>query len=319
MSQTAIIPAPRHDLATPAAPDPATRWEAAARDWLKKGRSDRTKATYAAVWTAFLSYVQRPPWAIERADVIAWRDDLVSQGKADATVAARLAAISSFYRFARDEGLTDRNPCQGVERPSVEAYGKAVSITPSQYTALLGQVDRSTVQGRRDYAMLILEYGTAIRRAELVSIRRGDLVETPAGDIMLAYRPKGGDEETRTLPRKAVTALREYLADRGPLEASDPVFVAHDRGAHKRQARPLTAEAWRNIVTKYSQAALGVRIRPHALRHSAATEAWEQTRDLKQVQKLLGHKHVVTTQRYVDHLEDKRAQLGDRLLAALGL
>ena len=76
----AIIPAPRHDLATPAAPDPATRWEAAARDWLKKGRSDRTKATYAAVWTSFLAYVARPPWAIERADVIAWRDDLVSQG-----------------------------------------------------------------------------------------------------------------------------------------------------------------------------------------------------------------------------------------------
>ena len=317
---TAIIPAPRHDLApSDGQADPASRWEAAAADWLATRKSDRTRRTYAAALRRFLVTAGCEPWEVTRAHVARYALELQAAGLRDATRAAYLAGVSAFYHHAKTLGIIDRNPAEGVPRPTVEPYGRAVALTRHQLDAVLKHPNRATVDGRRDYAMLVLETTTGLRRAELVNIRRQDLTETPAGDIVLTYRPKGGDQETRPLPRVAVSALREYLTDRGPLEGSDPVFVAHDRGAHTRQARPLTAEAWRNIVTKYTRAALGFRVHPHALRHSVGTELWKHTHDLKKVQRMLGHKHVTTTQRYIDHVEDDRARLGDELAALFGV
>ena len=322
MTDSAIIPSSPmpSDLATvgEASGELGRKWAQCRDDWLATRKSDRTRRAYDIALTRFLATVKRSAWDVTPVHVAAYGKALESLGKGDATRALALAAISSFYRYAQAVGLIDRNPAAGVPRPSIEPYGRAVALEQAQAAAVLRQPDRSTTEGRRDYAMLLLEFSTGIRRAELVGIRRGDLAETPAGDIILTYHPKGGKEATRPVPRRAVAALQAYLADRGPLAAGDPVFVAHDRGASKRPPRPLTAEAWRNIVTKYTEAALGFRVHPHALRHTAATLAWHHTHDLKQVQSLLGHRHVVTTQRYIDHLEDNRAQLGDDLAAMLG-
>lgn len=318
-AMSAIIPSQAAPLATLDTGGPGDAWGRVAVEWLKTRKSDRTRQTYAQALAAFFAWVQAAPGDVTRGNVADYARQLAQDGKADATIAAHLAALSAFYKYAQTEGLTDHNPVAGVPRPSVEPYGKAISLTRDQAAQVLRQVDRATVEGRRDYAMLVLELTTGIRRAELVNIHRRDLADTPAGDVTLTYRPKGGDEVTRPLPRRAVGPLREYLADRGELTPAAPVFVAHDRGAHTRPARPLTAEAWRLIVTKYTQAALGFRVHPHALRHTAASAAWEQTRDLKQVQKLLGHKHALTTQRYIDHVEDARARLGDDLAAAFGV
>ncbi len=299
--------------------DVADRWQQLAADWLATRRTDRTRRTYAEALAAFFGHTGKAPWAVTRVDVASWAEGLRLAGLADATIANRLAALSAFYQHAQAEGLAERNPVAGVPRPRVEPYGRAVALTRDQAARVLSTISRETPAGRRDYAMMLLQLTTGLRRAELVNVLAGDLAETPAGAVVLTYRPKGGDQVTRELPRAALAPLREYLADRGELAASDPVFVAHDHGAARRRSRPLTAEAWRLIVAKYTRAALGRSIHPHALRHTAATLAWQQTRDLKQVQGLLGHKHAVTTQRYVDHLEDTRARLGDELAALLEL
>lgn len=296
--------------------DLAGAWEACAADWLATLRSERTRHTYARNVAAFLAHLGRPPWAASRVDVAGWAESLTT---GDASRALALAAVSSFYARAVDAGLIERNPAAGVPRPTIEPYRRSVALDRDQAARVLAVIDRETPAGRRDYAMLLLALTTGLRRAELVSILAGDLAETPAGAVVLTYRPKGGNVATRELPRAALAPLRETLADRGPLAPADPVFVAHDHGADRRRPRPLTAEAWRLIVAKYTRLALGRSVHPHALRHSAATEAWRQTRDLKQVQALLGHRNVTTTQRYIDHLEDNRAALGDDLAAAFGV
>lgn len=314
----ALLPNSPAPLA-PADLDLFTRWQDLGDDWLATRRTDRTRRTYAEALTAFFGHIGKAPWAVTRADVASWAEGLRLAGLADATIANRLAALSAFYQHAQAEGLAERNPVAGVPRPRVEPYGHAVALSRDQAARVLSSISRETPAGRRDYAMMLLQLTTGLRRAELVNVLAGDLVETPAGAVVLTYRPKGGDQVTRELPRAALAPLREYLADRGPLAPADPVFVAHDHGSPRRQPRPLTAEAWRLIVAKYTRAALGRSIHPHALRHTAATLAWERTRDLKQVQGLLGHKHVTTTQRYIDHVEDARARLGDDLAALLGV
>lgn len=319
MIDALALPSSPAPLAPTAGQDLAAAWAEALTDWLATRRSDRTRRAYAEALRGLLTHAGKETWAVTRADVASWAKSLEADGLGDASRALALAAVASFYKHAKDEGLIGRNPVDGVPRPKVEAYGRAVALKKSQAERVLSAISRDDVAGRRDFAMMTLALGVALRRAELVNIKRGDLAETVTGKVTLTYRIKGGDTITRPLPSLAVAALREYLADRGPLAAEDPVFVAHDRATGHRPPHALTAEAWRLIVAKYTRAALGQSVSVHTLRHTAATEAWEQTRDLKQVQALLGHKNVTTTQRYIDHLQDNRDALGDDLLAAFGV
>lgn len=313
----AIIPVPPLSLST--FKDDGAAWERAASDWLTARRSERTRQAYAAAWSDFLAHVQRPPWSIARADVISYRDALASQGKAETTICQALAALSSFYRFALSEGLTDRNPCQGVERPKVKPYDKARYITQAQARDVLAVVDTSTPTGRRDRAILALFLTMGLRRVELASLRRGDVIERPDGVAVLSYQPKGKARETREIPATAWRALRVYLADRGDLAKDAPVFVAHDRAAPVRRPIALTCEAIRLVVAKYTLAATGQALNPHGLRHSAATMLYRLTGDRRAVQELLGHTRASTTDIYLHRLDDRRAQLGDLLGAELGI
>lgn len=315
-----IIPASSGLLPTFTYSQDATGWERAAADWLTARRSERTRQAYAAAWGDFLAYVQRPPWLVERSHVIAWRDALAAQGKAEATICQALAALSSFYRFVQGEGLTERNPCQGVQRPKVKPYDKARFITQAQARDVLAVVDTSTEAGRRDRAILALFLTMGLRRAEVASLRRGDISERPDGVATLAYTPKGKARETRDIPATAWRALRVYLVDRGSLAKDAPVFVAHDRAAQDRaRVIPLTPEAIRQLVAKYTRAATGQALHVHGLRHSAATMLYRLTGDRRAVQELLGHTRASTTDIYLHRLDDRRAQLGDMLGAELGV
>ena len=320
MTNALALPNAPAPLAPTAGQDLGAAWAEALTDWLATRRSDRTRRAYAEALRGLLTHAGKETWAVTRADVASWAKSLEADGLGHASRALALAAVASFYKHAQAEGLADRSPVDGVPRPKVEAYGRAVALSRDQAESVLSAISRDDVAGRRDYAMMCLALGTGLRRAELVNIRRGDLADTPTGEVTLTYRPKGGKIETRPLPSLAVAALREYLADRGPLAADDPVFVAHDRATGHRPPRALTAEAWRLIVAKYTGAALqGRTVAPHTLRHTAATQLYRRTRDLEAVQKFLGHRNMATTQRYIDHLEDNRARLGDDLLADFGV
>ncbi len=302
----ALIPATRYDLAQGDGQD-LGRWQRAAADWLLGRRSERTRRAYADAWAAFLAYVNRPPWSIERGHVIGWRDDLTRQGKADATIAARLAAISSFYRFARHEGLTDRNPADGVERPRVKPYGKTAWLTEEEAARVLASIRPSSPTAKRDRALLALALTMGLRRAELLGIRRRDVLDLGDGRPVLRYRPKGKPEQARAFPASAWRSLSAYLAERGDLAADAPIF-------------DLTPEGLRYVVRTYTRRALGKAVNPHSLRHTAASILWARTGKLSEVQALMGHNRATTTEIYIHALQaDDRARLGDVIGDALGL
>jgi len=256
---------------------------------------------------------------VTRLDVIRYRDTLEEEGKAGATIALRLAALASFYAYAKGRRLIDENPVEGVERPKTKPYQSARWLTSEQARKLLALPDRETLVGKRDYALLLMALTTGLRRSEIVGIHRGDLMEHPDGSVMLRYRPKGGETQTRPLPKVVWAAIRDYLEARGEVADDDPVFVAHDKAAHAREVRALTPEGFRLIVERYTRKALGRAVNPHALRHTAATRLWALTRDPKAVQMLLGHSNIAVTERYLHQVEDRRGELGDLLAEDLGL
>lgn len=287
--------------------DRAQEWEEAAQEWLQGRRSERTRNTYAAAWLSFRTSCSAAPWAVTRLDVIRWRDAQTAGGLAPASISLRLSAISSFYRYAQGQGLIDTNPAAGVERPKVKPYAGAKFLTQEEAERVLATIP-NTQRGRRDRALLTLALTMGLRRAELLGIRRRDILERRDGGADLRYTPKGGETQTRELPLKAWRVLRRYLDDLGDVAQDTRLF-------------PLTPDGLRYIVANYTRQALGEAVNVHALRHTAGSILYNQTGKGKDVQELLGHSRMTTTERYVHNLlqGDRRGTLGDIIGDALGL
>jgi integrase/recombinase XerC len=184
---------------------------------------------------------------------------------------------------------------------------------------VLQSPNRATLEGKRDYAILVVMLTMGLRRNEVATMRRGDVRVKGDGGAELRYTPKGGDEKTRPMPTVAWHAIQAYLAARGEVATDAPMFMAHDRNAIHREAQPMSGEALRQLVNRYTVRALGRVVNPHALRHTCANEAWDTTKDLRRVQGMLGHASATTTERYLHRVTDDRAALGDALAVRLGI
>lgn len=299
------------------------QWQRIAQEWLENFESARTRATYAAAWRNFLQWLGGPlmdPATVTRLDVIRYRDTLAQAGTSGATIGVRIAALASFFEYAKSQGALKANPVEGVKRPKVEAFRAAKWLNAKEAAALLRGPDRDTLEGLRDYAILLAMLTMGLRRAEVIGITRGSILSS-GERVELRYSPKGGEDRTRPVPAQVWRAIREYMDARGPLEEDAPVFVAHDRAADVRghaqaEAEPghaLTGEALRNMIAKYSRRELGRVINPHALRHTCAGTAWDSTKDLRRVQNLLGHASATTTEKYLHRRDDDRGELGEAL------
>ena len=312
-----LVITPINILASDAATD---SWSRTAVEWLTNFQSPQTRQTYRNAWRDFLSWLSRHPATVTRLDVIVYRDHLAREGKRAATISVRLAALASFYAHAKREGLIERDPSEGVDRPKVEAYAAARWLTTGEAAQLLQAPNRTTIEGKRDYAILVAMLTMGLRRAEVATMRADDLVDRGDGTTELHYKPKGGEEKTRPVPAVASKAVREYLDARGDLSDDAPVFVAHDRAANARKDKTaLTCEAVRQMVSRYSRQSLGRMVNPHALRHTCAGAAWDTTHDLRRVQGLLGHASATTTEKYLHRRDDDRGALGDALAVSFGI
>jgi site-specific recombinase XerD len=166
---------------------------------------------------------------------------------------------------------------------------------------LLGAPDPATPSGLRDRALLELLYASAARVGEACGL---DLPELDLVQQQVRLEGKGGKQRIVPLGMPAVDALRTYLGVgrsqlAPPQHATDAVFV------NRRGARLGTRDA-RTIVERAARAAGVGHVTPHTLRHTAATHLLEGGADIRQVQELLGHSSLATTQRYT-HLS--RGQL----------
>src|SRR5690606_19748579 len=119
-----------------------------------------------------------------QSDVLAYRHHLdttpsprTQQPFSDSTINQRLCALSSFYKFAQARGLRSDNPCEGVKRKPVSPYGKATWLDgeAEQDIRLLRTIDTTTLQGKRDYAILLLFLTTALRVEAVAGLRIGAL------------------------------------------------------------------------------------------------------------------------------------------------
>jgi len=222
---------------------------------------------------------------------------LTSLGYARASIARRVGAIHTFYRWSVTCGVLAQDPAALLGRPKVVNRLPVVLRVPEAAALVEAPVadgDASEVEVAvvlRDRAILELMYGSGLRVSEVAGLTI-DRVDLERGRVTVIG--KGDKEREVPLGDLAREAVAAWLPARGALGAStrEELFM-------NRRGRPIGPRDIRRVVGRYGRAALsGRRVTPHTLRHSFATHLLEGGADIRAVQEMLGHASVATTQRY---------------------
>jgi integrase/recombinase XerC len=279
-----------------------------------KSGSKRTVESYSRMLWPF--FAARPPDSIRPADVLAYAHGIGASGRppSPTTIGARIACLSSFYRFLIRMGLVAANPCDSVERPRAVA-GVARGLSAEQVRRLLAGVP-DTVAGRRDRAILLTFILTGRRRTEIMSLTAADIT-IEEGIAFYSYRGKGGKRGRRELPAPAYAALVTSLADIGlTLAAMEPdASVWHAGSAGTR----LSGSSFYGRFQRYLRAADLPPTGPHVLRHSAAKLRRDAGESVEAVSSFLDHGSLAVTTTYLRRLEGQTDTAWREVATALGV
>jgi len=229
---------------------------------------------------------------------------LHDQGYAKATIARRQAAVRSWFRFLRRQGLVDVNPTEGMRTPRQDK--KLPNFLPEKaVTKLLEAPQAVTSLGLRDRAILECLYSAGLRVSELVGL---DLPDLDLDSAMATVRGKGKRERLAMFGEQSLEALKQWLAARSQLLAGLRSSRPMEAVFLNRRGTRLTTRSVGRLLAKYlAETGLDPEASPHSLRHSFATHLLDHGADIRSVQELLGHRSLATTQIYT-HVSTQRLQ-----------
>jgi integrase len=261
--------------------------------------SPLTRAMYGKALDDFLRwYGSEPRSGFSKAIVQAHRAYLEGKGYSASTINQRLSAIRKLALEAADNGLMPSELAAGIGRvrgAKIKGVRTGNWLTKPQAEHLLTAPDASTLKGKRDRAILALLIGCGLRRSEVAGLRIADVQQRDGRWVIVDLIGKHG--RVRTVPMPAwVKALLDHWTVAATI-ADGCVFRSVNRGG-RLNGSSLTAQAIMNVVTEYAST-LALDVRPHDLRRTCAKLCRAAGGDLQQLQLLLGHASVQTTERYL--------------------
>ena len=283
--------------------DPST-WDQALYGFLvEKGNrsgSRRTVESYSRMLWPFFADLGKTPDRVKPADVLAFVHGIGKSGRtpSSTTVGARIACLSSFYRFLIRMGLVVSNPCDAIERPrAVQSVARGYGA--DEVRRLLAVVP-DTVAGRRDRAILLTLVLTGRRQTGFYS-----------------YRGKGGKRGRRELPHPAFQAICTTLADAGKeLATMAPAESLWQAGARPEGVTSGTFYArFRRYLAAAGMAPTGI----HVLRHTAAKLRRDAGESIEAVSQFLDHSSLAVTTVYLRRLEGQEDRTWREVAEAIGV
>lgn len=290
-----LVPSPQATLASP--------FKIAERDILAElladKRSPETRRAYAKDLKDFFNAIAsqdasptliRQFLELERFTAISlvlqYKAAMIDRGLKEATVNRRLAAVKSLCKYAQKIGKCAWS-LEEVTGEKVRQYRDTSGVGTDTYKSILAIPDRSTIKGKRDYAILRLLWENVLRRGEIAKANVEDF-DPESKTLAILGKGRGTQKEIVSLSAAAVEAIVLWLSIRGTHSQNDPLFTALDN-AHR--GHRLTGNAIYDIVKNYSAAAgIKKRMSPHRVRHSGITAALDATNgDVRKVQKLSRH------------------------------
>jgi len=218
-----------------------------------------------------------------------------AQAYRPATIARKLAALKTFFRYLESTGIITSDPIEKLNAPRIQRELPHI-LSQERIADLFRQVDVETPAGKRDFAMLHMLYATGMRVSELISLDLADF-NSEAATIVCPGR-NGRTKRERVLPltTAVVEATNRYLENARPgLIVRHPQEQALFLNHHGER---LTRQGFWLIIKGYARQAGITEITPHMLRHSFAIAMLQGGMELRSVQELLGHAHISTTQVY---------------------
>ncbi|MCP4540507.1 MAG: tyrosine recombinase XerD [Chloroflexi bacterium] len=264
---------------------------------VKKGCSEHTVAAYRNDLVQLLAYLANENISschdVDRAQILKYVQYLKERGYASSTVARKLATVKSFFHFLAADNVLKKDPTIAVDFPIVDKH-LPLPLSPKEMARLLSEPTKlNTPKGLRDQALLELLYATGMRASEIIGL------ETDAIDLKSeTVRCPGKGKKERLLPlhKRACETISVYLEYgrtklmRGRNETT--LFLS-------RLGRPLTRQGLWLIVKQYAaDAGIARKVTPHTFRHSFATHLLDGGAELREVQQLMGHTNITSTQIY---------------------
>ncbi|MCX7669926.1 MAG: site-specific tyrosine recombinase XerD [Anaerolineae bacterium] len=269
----------------------------------EKNCSENTIAAYQNDLTQFHAFMAErgalgdgADWtAMTREDLVGYLLFLREREYASATVARKVAAVKSFCHFLLRTDVIDDDPAEDLDSPRVKKQ-LPNTLTPTEVEQLLALPARGarTPKALRDVALLEMLYATGMRVSEVAQVTLDDL-DLEAGTVRCIG--KGNKERVMPLYAEAVAAVRAYLDEGRPAllgsNSHERTLFLNPRGER------LTRQGLWLIIKGYArELGLEDRVTPHTLRHSFATHMLNGGAGLREVQRLLGHANISTTQVY---------------------
>lgn len=284
--------------------------------------SDNTIASYASTFRLLISFClgrrKRRISSLEISDldvdtILAFLRHLEAErGSGPLTRNARLAAVKSFFKYVAVHDVLALPIAQRVLAIPTKRFDKKLVgfLKQDEMEAVLAATDPSTWSGRRDHAMLMTAYDTAVRVSELVGMRRADADLAPKLG-MVKIHGKGRKERVVVLSPQATAILRRWDRDLG-----DGPTVLFPNRAGRTMTRSGAHARLRTAVERAAETCpslRGRRVSPHMIRHTTAMHLLQSGMNLQAIALFLGHEDVQTTHAYVE----ANAEMKRRTLAAL--
>lgn len=295
-------------------------------------------AINAALYERFIAYLDSSPKTIDsyrkalkqlicyfsfngisqpqREDIIAFRDDLKASGHKPTTVQNYITAARLFFRWTAQEGIYP-NVADHVKGAKLDREHKKDYLTSKQVKNVLSGVERDSLQGLRDYAVLTLMISCGLRTIEVRRANIGDL-RTLGDNAVLYIQGKGREEKTEyvKIPPQVEQAIRAYLKARGTAKQEEPLFtsVSNNSKGGRLSTRSISGLAKNYMVEAGYNSD---RLTAHSLRHTAVTLSLLAGKDITEVQQFARHARLDTTMIYNHSLDKAKNSCSDAVASVI--
>jgi integrase/recombinase XerD len=278
--------------------DITKKWEKIRNDYIRYLRVERrlsanTVDAYRRDLEEFSHFIMRnydvAPERVEQPMVERFMAWLYDRNRSAASQARRLSGVKSFYNYLLINDRVEHLPTDNVDNPRLDRTLPDV-LTVAEIDAMLATFDMTTPKGCRDSAMVEVMYSCGLRVSELTSLKISDLF---FGEGYIRIVGKGDKQRLVPISSIARDKIQYYMDFRTPASRSEATVFLNNRG------KPLTRVMVFNIIKQAAlMAGIEKQISPHTLRHSFATHLLEGGANIRQVQELLGHESILTTEVY---------------------